>query len=146
MYGGASRVTIDSKGRAAIPARYRPALVDQCAGRLVVTLDTDPCLLVYPHNVWQDFIRQLQQLPQFDRRLKVVRRHFLGYAEDLEMDRQGRLQLTPMLREKANLNREAVLVGQGEKFELWDASAWDAREDADDAVTLDDELLASLGL
>ncbi|MEN8719619.1 MAG: division/cell wall cluster transcriptional repressor MraZ [Oceanococcaceae bacterium] len=143
MYSGKSELTIDDKGRLAVPARYRASLVEQCAGRLVVTVDVEPCLLIYPADTWRQFADRLMALNEFDPGAKRVRRHFLGHAEEVEMDRQGRIQLTPALRAQAHLERQAVLAGQGTKFELWAASAW--QEQLEEAP-LDGSLLASLGI
>ena len=80
-------------------------------------------------------------LNEFDPRAKRVRRHFLGHAEEVEMDRQGRVLLTPALRAQADLQRQAVLAGQGTKFELWAAQAWQSQMDE---AAIDGELRADL--
>ncbi|MGB1557209.1 MAG: division/cell wall cluster transcriptional repressor MraZ [Oceanococcaceae bacterium] len=141
MYSGKSELTLDDKGRLAIPARYRPQLLEQCAGRLVVTVDVEPCLLIYPADTWKAFADRLMALNEFNPRAKQVRRHFLGHAEELEMDKQGRLQLTPALRAAVALERQIVLAGQGNKFELWAADAWQAQLDE---APIDGQLLADL--
>lgn len=141
MYSGKSELTLDDKGRLAIPARYRPSLLEQCAGRLVITVDVEPCLLIYPADTWKQFADRLMALNEFDPRAKRVRRHFLGHAEEVEMDRQGRVLLTPALRAQADLQRQAVLAGQGTKFELWAAQAWESQMDE---APIDGELLADL--
>lgn len=143
MYSGKSELSLDEKGRLAIPARYRASLSEQCAGRLVVTVDVEPCLLIYPADTWRVFADKLMALNEFDPGAKRVRRHFLGHAEEVEMDRQGRISLTPALRVHAQLDRQAVLAGQGTKFELWAADAW--RDQLEDEP-LDGALLASLGI
>ncbi len=143
MYSGKSELSLDDKGRLAIPARYRAALMEQCAGRLVVTVDVEPCLLVYPADTWRQFADRLMALNEFDPGAKRVRRHFLGHAEEVEMDKQGRISLTPALRALAHLDRQAVLAGQGTKFELWAADAWN---DQLEEAPLDGQLLAALGI
>ncbi|MGJ8668184.1 MAG: division/cell wall cluster transcriptional repressor MraZ [Oceanococcus sp.] len=143
MYSGTTELSIDAKGRVAVPARYRASLTESCSGRLTVTLSLDSCLLVYPHFEWEVFAAKLMSLPSLTPQAKKLQRHFLGAAEDVLMDKQGRVQLTPYLRARAGLDKSAVFVGQGEKFELWDAQAWGRYQDE---VELDAEFLASIGI
>ena len=143
MYSGTTELAIDAKGRLAVPARYRASLMDSCGGRLTITLSLDACLLVYPHAEWEAFAAKLMSLPSLTPQAKKLQRHFLGAAEDVVMDKQGRVQLTPYLRSRAGLEKSAVFVGQGEKFELWDAQAWSRYQDE---VELDAEFLASIGI
>ncbi len=143
MYSGTTELAIDVKGRLAVPARYRASLQESCGGRLILTLSLDQCLLVYPYPEWEVFAAKLMALPSLTPQAKKLQRHFLGAAEDVVMDKQGRVQLTPYLRNRAGLDRSAVFVGQGEKFELWDADGWRRYQDE---VELDAEFLASIGI
>lgn len=143
MYSGTTELTIDAKGRLAVPARYRPSLLERCGGRLTVTRGLDGQLDIYPQPEWEAFMGKLMALPKFDKRNTKLQRHFLGAAEEVAMDKQGRVQLTPFLRSCAGLERGALFVGQGHKFELWDQAAWQANQDE---VELDDEFLASIDI
>ena len=143
MYSGTTELAIDAKGRLAVPARYRASLTESCGGRLTITLSLDQCLLIYPHAEWEIFAGKLMALPSLSAPAKKLQRHFLGAAEELLMDKQGRVQLTPYLRTRAGLDRSAVFVGQGDNFELWDAQAWNRYQDE---VELDAEFLASVGI
>ena len=124
VFRGVSCVTLDDKGRFAIPRKYRDALRETCAAQLVVTIDKDHCLLVYPLPEWQEIERKLNKLPTFNKAARILQRLYIGHATELEMDGQGRLLLPPALRQFAGLNRQAVLIGQGNRFELWDEEAW----------------------
>lgn len=116
---------MDPKGRMAIPARVRDALVESCAGRLVVTANTeDRCLLVYPEHEWEALLPQIEALPSFNRISQRVKRILIGYATPLEIDANGRVLVPPTLREYANLDKKIMLVGQGKKFELWSEESW----------------------
>jgi MraZ protein len=143
MYSGTTELTIDVKGRLAVPARYRASLLDSCGGRLTITLSLDQCLQVFPQPEWESFAAKLMSLPSLKPQAKKLQRHFLGSAEEIVMDKQGRVQLTPYLRSRAGLERAAVFVGQGSKFELWDSQLWDRYQDE---VELDAEFLASVGI
>jgi MraZ protein len=107
-----------------MPAKYRDYLQGFCAGRLVLTIDRDRCLLLYPLPVWEEVEQKLIQLSSTNRQARGLKRLLLGHAEDCQMDKQGRILLSIPLREFAALNKRVVLVGQGNKFELWDEQTW----------------------
>lgn len=129
MFRGATKVTLDAKGRLAVPARYRDRIRERSQGRVVVTVDRDQCLLLYPTPDWEEIERKLMQLPSLQPQARRLQRLMVGHATDLELDGHGRLLLPPKLREFAGLARGAVLIGQGNRFELWDETRWKARED-----------------
>lgn len=129
MFRGATRVTLDAKGRLAIPSRYRERLASRAEGKLVATVDRDQCLLIYPLPEWEEIERKLDRLPALKNRVRQLQRLMLGYATELEMDGQGRVLLSRELRDFAGLDKQAMLVGQGKKFELWDEERWKARLD-----------------
>lgn len=135
MFKGSHPVTIDAKGRIAIPASYRQSLLDDCAGRLVITRHWDGCLLIYPGPEFQKFETQLLSKGSLDPRVRNYQRFFIGNARDVDMDRQGRLLLPANLRAAASLENKAVLSGMGNLFELWDESLFDERN-ADTAARL----------
>ena len=130
MFRGVNTLTLDTKGRMAIPKKYRDSLEQCCASQLVITIDKDRCLLLYPLPEWQEIERKLNQLPSFNKAARNLQRLYIGHASDVEMDVQGRLLLPPELRRFANLQKQAVLIGQGNKFELWDEEAWNRQRDA----------------
>lgn len=129
MFRGATQITLDAKGRMAIPTRYREKLAERCDGRLVTTVDRDYCLLIYPFPDWEEIERKLVNLPSFNKQSRRLVRLMVGYASELEIDGHGRVLLPKELRAFAALDRQAVLIGQGNKFELWDAARWSARCD-----------------
>lgn len=130
MFRGVSAIVVDAKGRMAIPAKYRDRLQDCCAGRLVLTVDLDRCLLLFPEPEWEQFERKLVRLPTLQPRARRLQRLLLGHASELELDSHGRILLPALLREYANLDKRVVLVGQGAKFELWNEDTWNERREA----------------
>ncbi len=129
MFRGVSKVTLDAKGRLAIPSRYRERLESRSEGHLIVTVDRDYCLLIYPLPDWEEIERKLIRLPSLNKDARLLLRLMLGHAAELEMDSHGRILLPRELREFASLIRRATLIGQGKKFELWDEDNWSARRD-----------------
>jgi MraZ protein len=129
MFRGPSKIALDSKGRLAVPVRYRERIVARAEGNLVATADLDHCLLLYPLPDWEEVERKLVRLSSLDPRAQELKRLMLGHAVDLEMDSHGRVLLSKELREFANLDRQVMLIGQGNKFELWDEDHWTKRRD-----------------
>jgi MraZ protein len=127
MFRGVNTLSLDNKGRLAIPARYRDMLTRHCNGQMVVTVDPDHCLLLYPLPDWEEIERKLVKLPSFNKQARRLQRLFIGHASECELDGAGRILLPPPLREFAGLEKDAVLIGQGNKFEIWSDAAWNAR-------------------
>jgi MraZ protein len=124
MFRSANKVTLDDKGRMVMPTRYREEIAELCQNRLVVTADRDLCLLVYPQPEWEQTESRLMSLPSMDPEARRLQRLMVGYATELEMDSHHRISLPPELREYAKLERLGMLVGQGNRLELWDEGRW----------------------
>ncbi len=125
MFRGVAQLNLDSKGRLAVPSRFRDALITQASGHLVVTADSDRCLLIYPLPDWEPIEQKLMSLSSFNAQIRELQRRLVGYAEDVVMDATGRILVPPALRRYAQLDKAVVLVGQGHKFELWNKDHWD---------------------
>jgi len=124
MFRGASKITLDTKGRLAIPKRYRDGIIARSQGSLVATIDRDPCLLLYPLPDWEDMERRLMRLPGNKPAIRAYQRRIVGHAAEMEMDSHGRILISRELREFAGLDKQVMLIGQGNKFELWDEAQW----------------------
>lgn len=129
MFRGVNRLNLDAKGRLAIPTRYRGRLQEECASQLVITVDPERCLLIYPMPEWVEIEKNLMALPTFDKNTRQLQRLLVGHATEVEMDSQGRVLLPPPLREFASLEKHTVLIGQGKKFELWEEERWTRKRD-----------------
>ena len=112
-----------------IPSKYRSRLQQQCAGQLLMTVDPDGCLLIYPLPVWEEVEIRINSLPSTNPRAKALKRLLMGYAESCAMDGNGRVLISTPLRDYARLDKRVALVGQGKKFELWDEQTWYALRD-----------------
>ncbi len=130
VFRGVQHINMDAKGRLAMPARQREPLLSQCEGQIVVTIDTQTnCLVIYPLPEWERIEKDIQSLPSLKPAVRRFQRLVLGYATDLELDANGRLLLPQSLREYAQLDKKLVLVGQGNKLELWSEALWLAERD-----------------
>jgi len=130
VFRGVQHINMDAKGRLAMPARQREPLLSRCDGQIVVTIDTQSnCLVVYPLPEWERIEQEIQGLPALNPAVKRFQRLMLGYATDLELDGNGRMLLPQPLREYAQLDKKLVLVGQGNKLELWSEALWLAERD-----------------
>ncbi|MEC9143624.1 MAG: division/cell wall cluster transcriptional repressor MraZ [Pseudomonadota bacterium] len=131
MFRGVQHISLDAKGRLSVPARQRESLLDISAGSIVVTIDTQSsCLVLYPLREWEHIERDVQNLPTLNPAVRRFQRLVLGYASDLDLDSNGRILLPGALREYAHLEKRVVLVGQGNKLELWSESLWEAECEA----------------
>ena len=134
MFRGATLVNLDSKGRLAVPTRYRDLLIGESQGQMVCTIDLhQPCLLLYTLPEWEIIEKKLARLSSMNPLERRVQRLLLGHASECQMDNAGRLLLANTLRQHAKLTKEVMLVGQFNKFELWDEQTWyqQVRDDID---------------
>ncbi|SFG63657.1 division/cell wall cluster transcriptional repressor MraZ [Neptunomonas qingdaonensis] len=130
MFRGVNQVNLDAKGRMAIPARYREMISVQCAGHLVMTIDTEErCLLLYPIDEWTIIEEKINALPSLNSVTRRLQRLIIGHAADLDMDSHGRLLIPALLRDYAGLSKKTILLGQGRKFEIWDEDNWNSTRD-----------------
>ena len=125
MFRGVQHINLDAKGRMAVPSRQRELLSVISEGHIVLTVDTQaPCLALYALPEWERIESDVQALPALKPAIKRFQRLVLGYASDLQLDGSGRILIPPALRDYAKLEKRAVLVGQGNKLELWSEELW----------------------
>lgn len=147
MFRGVTHLTLDAKGRMSVPARYRDRLAAHCDGQIVITVDPTPdrLLLVYPLPEWEVIEQRLVALPSLNAKARRLQRLLMGHAAEVQVDGNGRIALPPPLRSFAGLEKKVVMIGQGNKFELWDELSWTARcnqwlEEVDEDDNLTDGL------
>lgn len=132
MYRGANSISIDSKGRIAIPTKFRDLLLSECRGDMICTIDLhQPCLLLYPLNEWEDVEAKLLKLSSMNPHERRVQRLLLGHASECKLDNAGRTLIAPTLRSHAKLKKNIMLVGQLNKFEIWDEEVWHSQVEQD---------------
>lgn len=145
MFRGINSATLDAKGRMALPVRFREAVQNDGLAQVVVTIDMrEKCLLLYPLPEWETVQHKLEALSNIGDKARRLQRLLIGHATDIEVDTQGRILLPAMLRDFGELEKKLVLVGQGNKIEIWNADRWQQRmaswleDDADLLIDGDD--------
>lgn len=142
MFGGIHDLNIDSKGRLAVPAKFRDLLLRRYTPALVATLENRERLLLYPESVWEQEAARLMAVNAAGNPvLSAWRDLLLNNAEVLEMDAAGRILLPAGLRRKVRLDKEVSLTGRMNRLELWDREKYHLKDEA--ALNIDPEELAS---
>ena len=125
VFQGTSALSLDGKGRVTVPARHRDALAALSGNQLTLTQHPVGCLLVFPRPAWEGFRAQLMGLPM---EADGWRRFFVGSAVDVEIDSAARVLVPPELRAMAGLDKDLLLLGMGQRLELWDATRYAAHQ------------------
>ena|SRR5687768_15864307 len=126
MFLGRFEHSVDTKGRVAVPARFR----DRLAGELIVTRGNDRCLYLFTAESWEPLAAKLNALPTGDADARNLRRAVFSAAEPVELDKQGRIILPDHLRQYAGLQGTAAIIGVGNYIEIWDLEAWNRVDSA----------------
>lgn len=139
MFQGATSLSLDAKGRMAVPARHRDALLKAADGHLVLTAHPHRCLLLYPAPDWEPIRARILAAPSLEAQSAKLRRLLVGFAVDLDMDAAGRVLVAPELRQYAGLDKDIWLVGQGSHFEVWSDAGW--KQQQEEIFAMGDKLL-----
>lgn len=130
MFQGAAALSLDAKGRLAIPARHRDALAKLAGNALVLTAHPHRYLLLYPAPAWGPIRDKVLAGSSLEQHSALLKRLLVGFARDEEMDAAGRVLIAPELRSFAQLEKQVHLVGQGDHFELWSDAGWQKQQEA----------------
>jgi MraZ protein len=129
-FSGKYYYTLDPKGRVIIPAPFREIISSNYNPKLYVVNDIfDNCLHIYPQEEWSKLEEKVRTLPKMDEDVKFFIRKVIGSAQEVEIDKQGRILVSAAQREDAALHSEIVIVGQLDKIDLWDRKEWDSVND-----------------
>jgi len=129
VFEGATALSLDAKGRLAIPARHRELLLAAAEGSLVLTAHPHRCLLLYPSPAWQPIRDRILKASSLDTRAASIKRVLVGNARTETLDSAGRLLVANELRDYANLEKTVYLVGMGSHFEIWSEAGWKQQND-----------------
>ena len=124
MFQGSTALTLDAKGRLAIPTKHRELMNGRSQGKLVLTGHPDGCLLLYQSPIFDEVRSRLMAVSDTNARVASWKRVIVGMAENIEPDGQGRILVTPELRKFAGMEKQLMMVGQGNRFEVWGEPAW----------------------
>jgi MraZ protein len=128
MFVGTHEHNIDPKGRINIPSKYREILFKKHNSLIITLIIHYNCILVYPQEVWEkEFLTRYQNLDPFDPDTIEFQRSFFSMASETEVNEQGRILIPPTLRDQAGLEKEIIIVGAGNRFEIWDKTRWQQR-------------------
>ncbi|MBQ8933555.1 MAG: division/cell wall cluster transcriptional repressor MraZ [Lachnospiraceae bacterium] len=140
MLMGEYNHTIDAKGRVTIPAKFRSELGDH----FVVTRGLENCLSAYSYERWKRIEDNLKNISLTNKAGMKLTRLILGNAIECEVDKMGRILITQTLRSKADLIKDVVLIGQGDRIEIWNKNVWDEYNSKDAFDEMTDEELEKL--
>ncbi len=129
VFQGETAITVDDKGRVAIPTAYRDLVARECGNRLVITYNPFEAgsLYLYPHAQWEQVRDQVNALPKTRAAHRSLQLKLVGAAVPVELDANGRISIPPSHRSAVGIDRKAVLLGMGDKFELWSEQAHHAQ-------------------
>ncbi len=129
-FSGKHYNSLDPKGRLIIPAPFREILSSNHSSKLIITNEVfDRCLCAYPVDEWQNLLDKVSQMPQTSDGIKYFMRRVIGSAIECEIDKQGRVLVSSALRVDAGLNSEVVLLGLGNRVEIWNRSEFEGVAD-----------------
>jgi MraZ protein len=122
LFTGEFRNTLDDKGRVSLPARLRSEVT---GSTVIMTQGIDKCLWLFPPEAWNDFSKKLtESVSVFHARTRLVQRRIIAPAQDIEIDKAGRIGIPQSLREFAGLTKECIILGINRYMEVWDAEQY----------------------
>ena len=129
-FSGKHYNSLDPKGRLIVPAPFREILSSNHSSKLIITNEVlDKCLCAYAIDEWQKLIDKVNQMPQTSDAVKYFMRRVIGSAVECEIDKQGRVLVSSALRVDAGLNSEVVLLGLGNRIEIWNRDEFEGVAD-----------------
>jgi MraZ protein len=149
VFSGRFDHAIDNKGRVSIPARFREVLHKAELDRLYITnsiLNNERCLELYPPNAWERLVGNIKQKPAFDRNMQLFQTFYIGGAQEVEVDKQGRILIPPKLREFAHLDKDVTFSAMTDHFQLWDKQTMERVLSEAEKIFADPKFLNGLGL
>jgi MraZ protein len=148
MFRGSSTHKLDQKGRLSIPSRFKKEIESEDSNLLFLTI-MDSCIKAYPESKWKELELNFKNQKNKSKKMRRFYRTFIGNVSECEIDKQGRIIIPPNLRDYAELEKDVVLVGVLEEFEIWSEHKW-AEETKQHEEDLDleefQEEIATLGL
>lgn len=126
MLMGEYHHNIDDKGRLTIPSKFREDLGE----KFVITRGLENCLFAYSEDDFKRIVERLEQIPFTKKDARQFMRFFLSGATLVEFDKQGRINITAPLINYANLKKECIVIGTGDRLEIWSSDNWNSFMDS----------------
>jgi len=148
MFRGISFHTIDPKGRIIVPTRFRDVIKASGEDRVVITR-MDGCLFAYAHDRWREMEQKILHLPEKSEEMRRFQRRFISAAQDCKCDAQGRVLIPQFLKNYSELEKEIVLAGMLDRFEIWSRARWDQEDELSEKDMNSEQVrreIAQLGL
>lgn len=137
---------LDTKGRVSIPARFREVLDHSGEDRLILTIQDQGCLEAWPRSEWMKELERLRGMSRTNPVVVAYRRKRLGQAQEVQIDKQGRILLPTQLRQKVGLDKQLSFVGADDHFEIWDSERWSrALAESEELLSKNPNALSDLG-
>jgi len=125
LFRGIFHNSVDDKGRMSIPARFREQIKSEHETPLILTLGFDQCLFLYPMDAWKKIEERLASLDTLNAEVRQFQRTIMKASDEVEMDQQGRIMISPVLRKEAGLLKNVVIVGMLHRIEIWDKQKYE---------------------
>ncbi len=123
MFRGRFEYSIDDKGRVKIPPKFKDVLKDKGISTLVMTV-FDECIYAYPQDVWEELEKKAVNLPLTNKAARRFKRMFFSSAQDVNLDKQGRVLIPSVLREEVSIDKDVVILGNLDHIEIWTKEKW----------------------
>jgi len=145
VFFGETAINLDAKGRLAVPMRYRETLAEQCGNRMVLTYSAfdSGSLWLQSEQTWERVRDDVMGLPNFNASHRSLQRRLVGSATAVEPDGSGRILIPPSLRQVAGLEKRVIMLGMGNRFEIWDEDTLNAKR-AEEVSNLDEQASAEM--
>ncbi len=129
MFRGRFEYSLDDKGRVKIPPKFKEILKEKHQNTLVLTV-FDDCIYAYPYDVWEELERKAVNLPLTNKAARRFKRMFFSSAQDVNIDKQGRILIPGVLREDVGIDKDVVVLGNLDHIEIWSKERWDSESKA----------------
>ena len=129
MFRGRFEYFLDDKGRVKIPPKFKETLKDKYQNTLVLTV-FDDCIYAYPYDIWEELEKKAVNLPLTNKAARRFKRMFFSSAQDVNIDKQGRILIPSVLRDDAEIDKDVIILGNLDHIEIWSKKRWDSESKA----------------
>ncbi len=125
LFTGEFECKMDAKGRLTLPSKVKTRLPEVSGNQLILSQGLEPCLVLYPMVEYRKIYSRIASMNEFNEEFRMLQRNFFRRISEVELDKAGRLLIPKSLMRYANIERDVILVGMGNRMELWDQTEYD---------------------